>query len=347
MGTTRLDFTATLLPSGKVLVVGGLDAPYPSSTLASAELYDPATNGWSPAAPMSAGRARHTASGLPDGRVLVVGGQSFTLRGGGTFENQPASAEIFDPTKNRWSATAPMSLYRLGQTTTLLRDGRVLVTGGTDAVATFRSTEIYDPKQDRWSAAASMTTGRDGHTATLLPNGDVLVIGGVATDPQTNATISLSSAEVYDPRVDHWSAVAGMAGARDEHTATSLSNGTVLVVGDTRPGSRAEVYDPARNVWSTISGPMDRSAHKATRLPDGRVVVIGGYRLETLRSVLLYDPSATAPGPRVATSPLLVAGLLLATLSILAAAALSIPNVRSRLRAWRARREAEGWTPSE
>jgi len=349
MATTRLDFTATLLPSGRVLVVGGLDAPAPSNSLASAEVYDPTTNAWSPAAPMSAGRARHTAIGLPDGRVLVVGGQSFTLRGGGIFESQPASAEIFDPTKNHWSATAPMSVYRFGQTTTLLGDGRVLVTGGTDGFTTFRSTEIYDPKQDRWSAAASMTTGRDGHTATLLPNGDVLVIGGLETDALSSPplTIPLSSAEVYDPRVDRWSAVAGMAGARDEDTATLLSNGTVLVVGDMRPGSRAEVYDPARNVWSTISGPMDRSAHTATRLPDGRVVVIGGYRLETLRSVLLYDPSATAPGPRVATSPLLVAGLLLATLSILAAAALSIPNARSRLRAWRARRESEEWTPSE
>jgi hypothetical protein len=342
MATTRLDFTATLLSSGQVLVVGGLDAPFPSSPLASAELYDPTTNAWLPAAPMSLSRGRHTATRLPDGRVLVVE-QSSTFRvDGGVFPNQLVRAEIFDPATNRWSATAPMSRYRLGQTTTLMRDGRVLVTGGTDGIATFRSTEIYDPKQDRWSTAASMTTDRRGHTATLLPNGKVLVIGGVGG----NLTIPLSSAEVYDPRVDRWSAVASMAGPRDGDTATLLSNGSVLVVGDNYR-SRAEVYDPTGNTWFTIGEPMERSYHTATRLPDGRVVVIGGYRLDTLRSVLLYDPSATPPGPRVPINPLLVAGLLLATLSILAAAALSIPRIRWRLRAWRARLESEEWTPSE
>jgi N-acetylneuraminic acid mutarotase len=343
MMATRLDFTATILANGKVLVVGGQDQPFPSTSLASAELYDPTTNSWLPAAPMSAGRARHSATGLPDGRVLVVGGQSFTLRGGGIFENQPVSAEVFDPATNGWSPTSPMSTYRLGQTATLLRDGRVLVAGGTDGIAPVRSAEIYDPKQDRWTAAASMTTALAGHTATLLPNGDVLVIGHVETDALGNLIIPLSSAEVYDPRVDRWSAVAGMRSARDGDTATLLSSGTVLVVGDTRPGSRAEIYDPVRNTWSTVSGPMDRSAHTATRLPDGRVLLIGGYRLESLNSVLLYDPTATPRGPGEGTNRLVVAGLLLAAFLVLLAAALSLPTVRRRLKVWRRRNATGEW----
>ena len=342
MATTRLDHTATLLPNGKVLVVGGLDASFPSSTLASTELYDPNTNSWSAAASMSSGRARHTATGLPDGRVLVVGGQSFTLRDGGLFPNQSLGAEVYDPVTNHWSATAPMLRDHVGQSATLLRDGRVLVAGGGDGFTPSSSAEIYDPNKDRWSAAASMTTNREGHTATLLPSGNVLVTGGVAPDPQTLVIVAPSSAEVYDPLANRWSTIASMAEARDEYTATLLSNGRLLVVGGTGQ-SRAEVYDPARNVWSTASATMNRYLHTATRLPDGRILVVGGYGLESLDSAILYDPSATAPVQRAPTDPLVVARLLLAAFVVLAAVALSIPGVRRRLRGLRASGRPEEW----
>jgi N-acetylneuraminic acid mutarotase len=343
MATTRLDHTATLLPNGRVLVVGGLDAPVPSNTLASSEFYDPNTNSWSPAASMRAGRARQSATGLLDGRVLVVGGQSFTVRDAGLFTNQLLGAEVYDPVTNAWSASAPMLQNRVGQSTTLLQDGRVLVAGGGDGSTTSSSAEIYDPKQDRGSAAAPMTTEREGHIATLLPSGDVLVTGGVARKAQTLVTVApFSSAEVYDPRVNRWSAVASMVEARDEYTATLLSNGRVLIVGGIGQ-SRAEVYDPNRNVWSTTSGTMNRYLHTATRLPDERVLVAGGYGIESLDSALLYDPSATAPVPTAPTNPLVVAGLLLGAFVLLAAVAFSIPGVRRRLRGWRGTRRSEDW----
>jgi len=345
MASTRLDHTATLLPSGKLLVVGGLDATFPASTLASAELYDPITNAWSAAAPMSAGRARHTAIGLLDGRVLVVGGESLTLRDGGLFPNQLLGAEVYDPVTNHWSATAPMLQNGIGQSTTLLRDGRVLVAGGWYGSGTISSAEIYDPKQDRWSAAAPMTTRREGHTATLLANGKALVTGGVARKAQAQTLVTvapISSAEVYDPRVNRWSAVASMVEARDEHTATLLSNGSVLVVGGTGQ-LRAKVFDPSRNMWSTASGTMNRYVHTATKLPDGRVLVIGGYGIEPLDSVLLYDPYAAAAAQRAPINPLVVIGFLLAASVVLAAVAWSIPDVRRRLRRWRPPGGSEEW----
>ena len=329
MGTARLGHTATLLPNGKVLVVGG----YISST--STELYDPNTNSWSAAASMGTARARHTATGLLDGRVLVVGGQFFMISGDGLFPNQVLGAEVYDPATNHWSATAPMLQNRVGQSATLLRDGRVLVAGGYGSTPS-SSAEIYDPNKDRWSAAASMTTNRAGHTATLLPGGNVLVTGGAAPNAQTPvSSAAVSSAEVYDPHANRWSTIASMAEARDEHTATPLSNGSVLVVGGIGQ-SRAEVYDPARNLWSTASSTTNRYLHTATRLPDGRILVVGGYGLESLDSALLYDPSATAPVPSAPTNPLVVAALLLAAFVLLAAGALSLPGVRRRLRDWRA-----------
>ncbi len=331
MMATRLDHTATLLPNGKVLVIGGLDASFPSSSLASAELYDPTTKLWSPAASMTIGRVRHTATLLLDGRVLVVGGLSVTLRDGGIFPNQSVGAEIYDPAIDRWSRTGPMSLDRLGHTATLLHDGRVLVAGGLDTA----SAEIYDPKQNRWVTIGSMTTGRSGQTATLLPNGDVLLIGGQGTQTDAAGVHGYISAtcDVYAPGADRWSVVAGMPGPRIGQTSTLLRNGTVLVVGNAVPGtSRAEVYDPMRNVWSSVSEPMDRYQQTATQLRDGRVLVVGGYGIGSLASALLYDPSATAPPRRAPANPVVVGGLLLAAFVILAAIALSVPNVRRRIR---------------
>jgi N-acetylneuraminic acid mutarotase len=335
MMATRLDHTATLLPNGKVLVVGGLDASFPSNSLVSAELYDPIAEVWSPAASMTTGRARHTATLLLDGRVLVVGGLSVTLRDGGLFPNHSVGAEIYDPAIDRWSRTGPMSVDRLDQTATLLHDGRVLVAGGQDSITARGSAEIYDPKQNRWLTAASMTKGREGHTATLLPNGEVLLIGGEG--PQTDpvypyGVIPIATSDVYAPGIDRWSPVASMSGPRIEQTSTLLRNGTVLVVGNAVPGtSRAEAYDPTRNLWSTVSEPMDRYHHTATQLPDGRVLIVGGYGIASLGSALLYDPSATAPARRAPTNSLVVIALLLTVFVILAAAALAIPRVRRRL----------------
>ena len=83
MATPRAYATATLLPDGRVLVVGGLKGgPYSNSD--TAELYDFATNSWRPAGTLTSPRAHHTATLLPDGDVLVVGGAKPVCCGGTT-----------------------------------------------------------------------------------------------------------------------------------------------------------------------------------------------------------------------------------------------------------------------
>ena len=345
MAVARLDHTATLLSSGKVLVAGGLDGPFPSSALASAELYDPATNSWSGAAPMIGSRARQTATLLPDGRVLVVGGLSVALRDAGIFPSQPTSAEIYDPTANRWLATAPMAQYRLDQTVTLLRDGRVVVVGGQDGLISFDSAEIYDPRQDRWFPAAPMVTARYGHVATLLANGDVLVSGGTyQTVVPSNSSAPLASTEIYDPTLDSWSVVAKMAVPRVEHTATTLGGGMVLVVGGTGE-SRAEIYNPAHNVWSDIGAPMNRYNHTATRLSNGRVLVVGGYGIASLRSVLVYDPNGELPVTGRLLDPRLILAGVLVVLLVAGGAALLTSAVRHQLRSRQSNVEESEWIP--
>jgi hypothetical protein len=235
-----------------------------------------------------------------------------------------------------------MDASRLAQTATQLSDGRVLVTGGLDdGGMPLKSTEIYDAPKDRWISAAPMAVARSGHVATLMANGDVLVAGGLGEEP-SRLTISLSSAEVYDPRTNLWVSVASMAEFRVAVTATLLRNGMVLVVGASGQ-SRAELYDPAQDRWLRSGPSMDRYQHTATRLSNGKVLIVGGYGIESLDSVLIYDPMGVAPAPQTPPDPRAIAALLLTVLFVLASGAWSIPAVRLRAKRWRPRDQSEEW----
>jgi hypothetical protein len=294
------------------------------------------------AAPMIESRTRHTATLLPDGRVLVVGGQRFDFHDGGLFPGRPSSAEIYDPRANRWSSTTPMDASRLAQTSTRLPDGRVLVTGGLDDQGvTLKSTEIYDAPEDRWISAAPMAIARSGHVATLMANGDVLVASGLGEEP-SRLTISLSSAEIYDSHTNVWVSVASMAEFRVAVTATLLRNGMVLVVGASGQ-SRAELYDPAQDRWSRTGPSMVRYQHTATLLSNGKVLIVGGYGIESVSSVLIYDPMGVAPAPRTPPDPRVIAALFLTFLIVLGVGAWSIPAVRLRAKRWRPQGQSEEW----
>jgi hypothetical protein len=175
MTTARAFHTATLLPSGQVLVAGGGNGSYPWTALASAEIYDPASNSWSPAGSMSTVRIWHTATLLPSGQVLVAGGSDNNA-------NALASAELYDPASGSWAPAASMSTARASHTATLLPSGQVLVAGGDGDAgsSTLDSVELYGPASNSWSPAASLGTARSSDTATLLPSGEVLVAGGWA-----------------------------------------------------------------------------------------------------------------------------------------------------------------------
>jgi N-acetylneuraminic acid mutarotase len=250
MHTPRSFHTATLLPDGRVLVVGGDEAfnDVSGRVLASAELYDPATNGWSPAPSMSTARAKHDAILLANGQVLVLGGTGGV--NSGESSNSLRTAEIYDPTTRTWSPAASMHYARMQPTALLLPDDRVLVVG--DQGSNEQTAETFDPTSDQWSTIASPAVGRAEAVAVRLPSGNVLVAGGLG---QTRV-------QSFDWRSDAWSDMGEQTRIRAAATATVLQDGKVLIAGGYGalglPWASAEVYDPRGR--SAVGGRAARSA---------------------------------------------------------------------------------------
>lgn len=224
MESARELHTATLLPNGRVLVVGGFGTKRLSGeltstfSLSSAELYDPAKGTWMEGGTMAVARDLHTATFLPNGKVLIAGGHD---RSGIRY----CSAELYDPVAGTWTTTGPMAVARSEHTATLLPSGMVLVTGG-EGNGTTASAELYDPARGSWTGTSPMSTDRSRHTANLLPNGMVLVAGGYS-----DRAIAEPGAELYDPATGTWTDTGSMADGRQSYTATLLPSGKVLVAG--------------------------------------------------------------------------------------------------------------------
>lgn len=263
----RYAVTAVALPSGKVLLAGGVDNAV--NVLSTTELYDPATGTWAPSGNMNMARNMYLAVLLPNGKVLVAGGCTTSSCSAAT-----PTAELYDPTTGQWSPTGSMAGIHYFSAATLLPNGKVLVEGGCsqgNCMSITASAELYDPGTGQWSRTGSMKAARDYHTATLLANGKVLAAGGYGGG---------AAAEVFDPATGKWSPGGTMLYPHTQHSATLLPNGKVLIAGGTigyLPSAYCELYDPASNTWkATGSMGTSRVGHPAVLLRTGRVLVAGG-----------------------------------------------------------------------
>jgi hypothetical protein len=275
----RRDHTATLLPDGKVLIVGWFTDEV--------EVYDPATDTFGLAGYTIFGHGQgSSATLLPDGTVLIVGGDS-----GSSLSQQ---AEILDPTTMTFSPTVGViNAIHHYHTSTLLHDGTVLIAAGQfyypEGPQSIATAEIYDPTTGLFSLTGSLHIDRSQPTATLLSDGRVLVVGGTQTTTPGYG-IMLDTAEIYDPGTGSFTLTGSLSEPQIGHTATTLASGEILIVGR----GFAETYDPITASFTSEGLTLEpRWAHTATTLPDGKVLLAGGV-VEvgpvTTNSAEIFDP---------------------------------------------------------
>lgn len=260
-------------------LVSALFLVFVASTNASEALYS-----FEPTGSMAEGRYNPVAVRLLTGEVLVTGGES-PIR---------ASAELYDPSIGTWSYVGNMTTTRNLHTATLLNDGRVLIVGGYDISRNLlNSVEIYDPDTKTFQSAAVLNVTRKEHVAVKLQNGKVLVAGGSGNNKST---------EIYDPDKNTWTRVGDLNNGRSNPTINLLMDGRVLVSGGVHNPTYlddAELYDPETESWHLITSKMQKikSAHSSVLLPDGKVIITGGWdhRIQqSIADVEIFNPTTGA-----------------------------------------------------
>ncbi len=296
MSVGRAAHTATLLRNGKVLIAGGATCASPSvgelfdsgDIVGTAEVFDPAASAFAPTGSMSTPRQSHTATLLPDGKVLIAGGDD---NSGLTL----ASAELYDPVSGTFTPTGMMHKPRIGHSATLLSNGKVLVAGGYAPCSPGcidlpdNTAELYDPSTGTFTTTGSLLVSRAIHTATLLTSGLVLIAGGdfcglsgAGAGSECAPEDGTNEAELYDPATGAFAQTGIMTIARVLQSATLLSDGTVLVTGGEGADTGgvtfiADLYFPStRSFGATGSMAGARAFHTATLLASGMVLVTGG-----------------------------------------------------------------------
>jgi hypothetical protein len=190
----RYDPCAVLLRSGQVLIVGGglRGDTQNNNRLKSCELYIREQDTFVLTVnEMNEGRSVATATELPDGNVIIIGGYG--------DDNVLKSTEIYNPMFGTFTKGPEMNFNRLGHSSTMLRNGKIIICGGASYEGHQNRVEFYDPITKIFTVGPSMLQYRRRHSATLLEDGRVLLCGGDTSHLDEDAT------EIYDPETNSFS----------------------------------------------------------------------------------------------------------------------------------------------
>ncbi len=283
MHRPRAGHNAILLNDGRVLIVGGVHVGSSDET---AEIYDPSSNNFK-----IIGKTTNTYNCgtlykdkvflLKDGRVILLS----------SCDNN-RKAEFYDPLTNNFSLSKDeMHISRKGDfSATLLKDGRVLITGGNDQdlnQSTTASAEIYDPVLDKFRIIGNMNFPREQHSSALLPDGKVLIFGGINYNPKTGMSSHYTSVETFNPETNKFSVIGNLIASDTPLKAIELGNEEVLIV-----RKQPEIYNYRTNHSKlTSSMNVERNYSECIKLSNGEVLMFGGTDLsQALSTVEMYIP---------------------------------------------------------
>jgi hypothetical protein len=262
-------------------------------------------------------RQFHTATLLPDGKVLIAGGKDAS-------GNLLTSAELFDPQTNTFHATGAMSIPRAEHSAVLLRNGKILIAGGRTFDPAIKSAELYDPNNGTFTTIASQTNSTHSNVAALLSDGRVLLQDENADiyDPDSNTfavvtsgndplvffprpcagAVTLGSGQTvvlqnggiffFDPmNLTYTPAENQVSFGVEGCSLTALADGTLLVAGGvfrTTVSSSGTVWNPVTPQTKHFQFAEARSGHAAVQLQNGQVLFAGG--VTCVDCVELFDP---------------------------------------------------------
>jgi hypothetical protein len=277
--TARVGASLTTLSDGRVLLVGGSDG---KAALTSAEIYDPTTGAFSPAAPMPFASAG-PATLLGDGRVLVTA---------------DGRAEVYDPAADSWRFVGTTAARGLN-TVTRLADGRGLIVGGWGgSQRVSAASELFDPTTDTFSKSGSLALRRNQHAAVLMSDGRVLVVGGMTNPDGFTLDTQVARAEIYDPVTQSFRGAGALRYARGKPFAVALRDGRVVVWGgfdNSGPVTNLEVFNPKSRSFSVAPRAVGLT-YDALAVGDGWVLGITADGLKVLVPAGSSRPAWAPPG---------------------------------------------------
>ncbi|HWF12832.1 MAG TPA: kelch repeat-containing protein [Candidatus Acidoferrales bacterium] len=291
----RHGHTATLLGNGNVLIVGGYEdsagAQNGNTLVATAEIYNPASGTFSLISGPNLARAYHTATLLPNGKVLIAGGVTAAQ-----LQSPTSSVEIYDPVMQAFTQAGNMFAVRYNHAATLMNDGRVLISDGLTIAGTpgngIGLDEIYDPSSGQFAQAGPKEV-INNHSAAptasiLLQNGQVLADNQSIFDPVSNSLTTLSSLVTLQTLLQ-------------DYEFALLPGGQVLT---TSNGYATYLFDPTSQTYSQ-SGSMQyfRSRPTLYTLPNHEVMVAGGVGIAQVEIYVPPTASANAAPALSAINP--------------------------------------------
>jgi N-acetylneuraminic acid mutarotase len=281
----------------------------------------PINNFWGYFPPLSIARSDHSMTELNDGKILVFGGKT-------SANGITESYEIFRPESQEWqlytgqnndTTTSPILTARSHHTATKLRDGRVVIIGGKNAVGSpVAPIHIFKP-DETWETPElipyGFNSGLDGHTANLIGENEILIVGGSTssfTSNNTSSTTQVGILTIADDNSLSWQSLTPMSSARQNHTATVIGD-EVHIIGGIKKNSFSSV-DPLDSIiklnfrtqnanWVTTYNGIKRVNHTATLLSNNKIAIIGGITWTQnstsapKQSFEIYSPPVTIPGP--------------------------------------------------